>query len=58
MYFTFVSKETSKLVEAAETYTFFTVKDIAEVFVGLRVFADKSKYPFIGFVICAEGYSV
>lgn len=28
------------------------------MFVGLRVFADESKYPFIGFVICAEGYSV
>lgn len=45
-------------IKAESTYTLFTVKHIAEVFVGLGVFADKSEYPFISFVICTEGYSV
>lgn len=40
------------------TYAFFTVKHVAEVFVGLRVLADESEYPFIGFVVGTEGYPV
>lgn len=47
-----------KTKDAGDTYTLFTVKHIAEVFVGFRVFADKSEYPFICFVVCTEGYPV
>lgn len=41
-----------------DTYTLFTVKHVAEMFVGFRVLANKSEYPFICFVICTEGYPV
>lgn len=41
-----------------DTYTLFTVKHVAEMLVGFRVFANKSEYPFIRFVICTEGYPV
>lgn len=44
--------------QANDTYTLFAVKHIAEVFVGFRVFADESEYPFICFVVCTEGYPV
>lgn len=52
----FISVQTNK--EAGDTYTLFTVKHVAEVFVGFGVFADKSEYPFIRLVICTEGYPV
>lgn len=41
-----------------DTYTLFTVKHVAQMLVGFRVFANKSEYPFICFVICTEGYPV
>lgn len=44
--------------EAEGTYTLLTVEHVAEVFVGLGVFADESKNPFISFVIRTEGYPV
>lgn len=47
-----------KKKHANDTYTLLAVKHIAEVFVGFRVFADKSEYPFICFVVCTEGYPV
>lgn len=40
------------------TYTFLTVKHVAEVFVGLRVLADEGEYPLVRLVVRTEGYPV
>lgn len=44
--------------ELVSSYTFFTVKHVAEMLVRFRIFADKREYPFVCFIICAEGYPV
>lgn len=44
--------------ERVSSYTFFTVEHVAEMFVRFGVFADKREYPFVCFIVCAEGYPV
>lgn len=40
------------------TNTFLAVEHKAQVLVGLRVFADESENPFVGFIVSAERYPV
>lgn len=51
-------KRRRPLGNSSATYTLFTVKHVAQVFVGLGVLANEGEDPFIGFVIRTEGYSV
>lgn len=51
---TFLDPDTGKPHHTRHTYTLLAVKDIAQVLIGLGIFADESEDPLVRLIVGAE----